>query len=286
MPQKTVPGTDCNHWENIKLNCASCQLCRIIRVVSPQKLSALTFPQVFAWHWYEMKHKDPSRNKKRCGVRIERRTKCEITDGGQHRSDSYHHKFFWIRLNWQTHRVIAFGSAAFCLSSCLSVNTNHFISCSSSFAPPLITSTSSRLVCLPQPFSAGMHFLLQWLFTFSEHLLPQCSLRFILCHPHVCVNLLSPCLFPKRTHHWQCAASMQREYSWRKLIECHPVEWLIIIWLRIWSTDTSSNVLLSLWGVIFFFKYTLSLQESVKLWWVGYQNDFGLWSFIAVITVV
>lgn len=46
---------------------------------------------------------------------------------------------FWIHLNWQTRRVIAFGSAAFCLSSCLSVNTNHFISCSSSSAPTLIT---------------------------------------------------------------------------------------------------------------------------------------------------
>lgn len=69
---------------------------------------------------------------------------------------------------------------------------------------------------------------------------------------HMCVNLLSPCLFPKRTHHWQCTATTQHEYSRRKLNECHPVEWLIIIWLRIWSTDTSSdNVLLSPWGVIF-----------------------------------
>lgn len=111
---------------------------------------------------------------------------------------------------------------------------------------------SSRLVCLPQPFSAGMHFLLQWLFTFSEHLFPQCSLRFILCHPHVCEPPVS-LSFSKRTHRWQCAATMQREYSRRKLNECHLVEWLIIIWLRIWSTDTSSaSVLLSWWGVIFF----------------------------------
>lgn len=196
VPQNTVPGTNCNHWENIKLNCASCQLCWIIHVASPQKLSALTFPQVFAWHWYEMKHKHPSRKKREMWGSDRKENKMWNYWRRAALLRFISPQVFWIRLNWQTHRVIAFGSAAFCLSSCLSVNTNHFISCSSS-APTLITSASSRLVCLPQPFQRGC-------ISCCSGCLHSPSICFFnaafvsFSATHMCVNLLSPCLFPSK----------------------------------------------------------------------------------------
>lgn len=195
MPQNTVPGTNCNHWENIKLNC--------VRLVSFAELSMLHLHRN-CQPWPSLKSLPDTGMRWNINIPAEQRAMW-VSAREKDKMWNYWRRaallrfispqVFWIRLNWQTHRVIAFGSAAFCLSSCLSVNTNHFISCSSSSAPPLITSASSRLVCLPQPFQRGC-------ISCCSGCLHSPSICFFnaafvsFSATHMCVNLLSPCLFP------------------------------------------------------------------------------------------